>query len=501
MNWTKICLGLSAAVGGFVAVLSDVLQKNQASAVDKIDYSLQTTLSVSSHPVLVMSILIGLAVALCFIFGAESNKRAFYIGASIPSILMTLVPYELPKSLPPAPVPATGLVPAPGPQHGTLLGPWKVFAQSEQPEAARARVEVHVRTQDNRPIDETVFTLIDQRTQKIFGRSKVRGGDFAFYVPTRPIGSYLLRVEVVGYQTMQLFFQVLPNHNKSISISLESSSLPLQIQRLFKIPTQPAPETPYVRLKLDEIEVKQDGGPGTTRWGFDVFANDRLLFSVPEKRFDDKASPPRYPMGAGDKTEARVEIPAAQDISLRIAGYRPPRAEGHSTVPAGLAASGKGIDPVRVTVPGNPRDGDFQFQFSFSSQPATTQNASAVASLRLDDITVYEDGGVGATKWLFDVFMDDRLLFTVPERSYDDKASPPKYSPRPEDNAAGNVGVAAEYFTIRVCGHRTPPRADGSIILSGRQSNSESPNKVIPVRVPQNPRKGDFNFLVSIERH
>ena len=239
MNWTsRLYLGFSGAMGGILAALSDILQKDQASAVMKIHDSLRTTLGVPSHPLLVVGMLVGFAVALCFIFDARTNRRAFYIGASIPSILMTIVPYRVAPSLGSNRSQAMNSVAAPAGLGSVLLTPWKVFAQSAQENKSEIGVEVHLHTADNRPVDQAVYTLIKRGSEEIVGRSAIKGADFSFYVVP---DTYRLRIEVAGYRIVELELPAraaAPDTQNMApwgpwSIPLVPTSIPVQIQRVF----------------------------------------------------------------------------------------------------------------------------------------------------------------------------------------------------------------------------------------------------------------------------
>jgi len=485
----RFYLGLSSAFGGLLAALSDILQKDQASAVMKIHYSLRTTLGAPSNPLLVVGMLVGFGVALCFIFGADSNKRAFYIGASIPSILMTLVPYKPVPNLPSDPGHLANSVAPPAHLARKLLDPWVVLAQSTQELKSGLRVEVHLQTSDHQPVAQAVFSLTQAGSERIIGRSTVKGADFAFYVVP---GTYGLTVEVAGYRIVRFF--VSAGSTTAWYVTLVPTSIPLQIQRILIPPTQQVVGYSFAKLKLSEIEAVQDGGWGATRWGFDLFAGERLLFSVPDRPYDDRASPPWYRMD--DKAEARIQISIFETapLRLRVVGHRPPQAEGEVTVPLeSVTTSAQSLAPLHVSVASNPRAGDFQFHFALSREAEQNPAGTTGVTVRLDEIVVKEDGGVGSANWSFDVFGGENLLFTLPEKAYNDKTSP-RYSPQSDGKSSGDVEVAGETVRIRVRGHH-PPQAEGSAAIRSIESGS-SIGTVIPVRVPEDQRKGDFNFRV-----
>jgi hypothetical protein len=228
----KICLGLSAAIGGLLAVLADIMQKQDASAVEQLKSALGAVLQVRTYPGVVGLLLIALSVALSFIFSADSNKKSFYVGASILAIMMTSVPYDAKPGL------STGSVlhPASGAEKAAanlgwwdgLMIPAQVFAQSGAPAAHGSPVTVQVETADQKPIGIAIFSLVDPSSGQVVARSRVQGNKFTFYV-TNP--QYLLRVQVDGYAIAERSLNPPP---PSLTVSLTPSSVPLAIQRLFR---------------------------------------------------------------------------------------------------------------------------------------------------------------------------------------------------------------------------------------------------------------------------
>ena len=71
----SMCLGLSAATGGLLAVLSDIAQKQDASAVEHLQSALTGVLGLRTYPAVVVLALIVLAVALSFIFQVVGDRR------------------------------------------------------------------------------------------------------------------------------------------------------------------------------------------------------------------------------------------------------------------------------------------------------------------------------------------------------------------------------------------------------------------------------------------
>jgi hypothetical protein len=221
-----MCLGLSAATGGLLAVLSDIAQKQDASAVEHLQSALAGVMGVRTYPALVAVVLIVLAVALSFIFNADSNKKAFYIGASILAIMMTAVPYNAPPSLSATPTAKTVAAPVSLGWWDRLMLPGQVYAQNAP--AGSYAVDVHLQTDNGKTVSRATFTLLDSNSGEVLARSRVQSGNFTFYAPNRPC---TLRVQVDGYAIAE---RPLPGASKSVTIQLTASGVPLALQRLFR---------------------------------------------------------------------------------------------------------------------------------------------------------------------------------------------------------------------------------------------------------------------------
>ncbi len=75
-----------------------------------------------------------------------------------------------------------------------------------------------------------------------------------------------------------------------------------------------------VWIRLDQIQVFDDGSVGTTRWRFDVFVNGAKAFSTPVAGYTDDVI--TYRMRAGDRSMETQASSAGGLIEIRIAGYR-----------------------------------------------------------------------------------------------------------------------------------------------------------------------------------
>jgi len=225
----KIYIGLSGAFGGVLAILADLIQKEQASAVVKVDEALRTTLMLSISPLIVALFLVGFSVALCFVFSVDSSKSAFYRGASILTVLMTLVPYKVPLSIPTTPEQAQPPVQSSFLDHVFVPA---VYAQAPAVAQAKFRIDVRLTTSNGKKVPSAIYTLIDPATGATIARSNVQGSEFSFYVTGR---DYLLRVEAPNYSIAQRSLNV--KSSQTLTIPLSATWMPLAIQRVWRSPS------------------------------------------------------------------------------------------------------------------------------------------------------------------------------------------------------------------------------------------------------------------------
>jgi hypothetical protein len=113
-------------------------------------------------------------------------------------------------------------------------------------------------------------------------------------------------------------------------------------------------------------------------------------------------------------------------------------------LPAGAAAS---REAVRVSG-ARQHTGDFEFTFQL------VRTAAGLA-VRLDSIRVDHDGSAGATRWAFDVFVNDRHVGAVSPESYDDGRRPPVYVPRGAVETVVSGRSAKAPLAVRVIGFRS----------------------------------------------
>ncbi len=196
-------LGLSGLVGGVLCVFADLGLKNASSATLTIARNLQEIFKTSDsiHSILVTAfIILALAVSMCFIFPINSKDKAFFRGASVLAIAMTVVPINEPGSLKTSP---------------NSVG-----------------VNVMVQTPDAKSITEIVVELKNAQTKAIVARSKFSGGQFTFY---QDAGHYLIYFQVDGYKIESRELNLIEGEPpQTLRITLTPTRVPMFLQRILK---------------------------------------------------------------------------------------------------------------------------------------------------------------------------------------------------------------------------------------------------------------------------
>lgn len=76
-------------------------------------------------------------------------------------------------------------------------------------------------------------------------------------------------------------------------------------------------------IRLDEIEVYEDGSVLGTGWFFVVKVDKTLAFYLPETSYTDSEKPTVYRMSSEEKAEATFQITPGLDIEISVTGYIP----------------------------------------------------------------------------------------------------------------------------------------------------------------------------------
>lgn len=200
-----LTLYLCAAIGGLVATLADVVQKEEASATAKLTSVAALHLDTILHPLWTLWLLVFLSGLLCFVFQPRDRRSAFAIGAGVIAMIMTVTPYDQP---------ASGLPPAPAEQAGGALGPRLAFAGDDAATlrlvggATRSGERVHYMLENRSRLSATLgVSLFDKAAGREY-RQRVRIGprsDAALlFAPEDGVAGrrFLWRVDVDGAHAM-----------------------------------------------------------------------------------------------------------------------------------------------------------------------------------------------------------------------------------------------------------------------------------------------------------
>jgi hypothetical protein len=227
----RILIALSGAVGGILAILADLIQKDEASSVLRIAYGMQllTKFAIPSYFAAITVLFLG--VALCFIFEAKSPRKACYIGASILSIIMTAVPYKSPPPIGSSPnVEFNGSLGADA-QWSDFITPKSSYALTPTASGPLTKVHIHLKTSDNKKIREALINLREAKGRRIIGSDKIMQNDLEFMIGP---GLYILGVQASGYKIEERTLKINGSEEINVNINLEPSKLPLPFQKFFK---------------------------------------------------------------------------------------------------------------------------------------------------------------------------------------------------------------------------------------------------------------------------
>jgi hypothetical protein len=91
---TMVTIYICAAIGGVIAAIADIVQKEQASAVMKLTTVSARHLELAVPPLYVFAIVVFLGLLLCFVFQPGNRRAGFAVGAGVIASIMTVTPYR-----------------------------------------------------------------------------------------------------------------------------------------------------------------------------------------------------------------------------------------------------------------------------------------------------------------------------------------------------------------------------------------------------------------------
>lgn len=168
-----------AALGGLIASIADIVQKEEASAVVKITSLSARHLQVAVAPVSVLLLLVLLAAGLCFVFQPANRKASFSVGIGIIAIIMTLTPYRQPPT-------GSAELASSRMQFAALAAPradgplWLAQAPAD----GQIRLSLEIENPFAKPMEVQISVYDGTRKQEYRQRRSIRrSGSFSFNLP------------------------------------------------------------------------------------------------------------------------------------------------------------------------------------------------------------------------------------------------------------------------------------------------------------------------------
>ncbi|MCK7612081.1 hypothetical protein [Roseibium sediminicola] len=91
---TMLTIYACAAIGGTIAAIADLVQKEKASAVLKMTTISARHLDLAVPPLYIFLVVVFLGVLLCFVFQPSNRRAGFAVGAGVIASIMTVTPYQ-----------------------------------------------------------------------------------------------------------------------------------------------------------------------------------------------------------------------------------------------------------------------------------------------------------------------------------------------------------------------------------------------------------------------
>jgi hypothetical protein len=221
-----ICLILGG-MGAFMASLAELTAKREVSTILRVKEAVNSYLEIPIAPIYVILFFTILGVILTFASQTDDFKKALYVGASIITIFMTIVPNDLP--------PSPGGTNSPS-SRGSALQRYlsmamPAYAQDERRMQRMAEVVLTLTTHGEERINEAVITLRDSQSNRLIAQSKYTGDRFAFY---QNAGKYLMVIDVPGFKSQTRQITLEEGQTEEIHVELEPTWQPLFLQRIFR---------------------------------------------------------------------------------------------------------------------------------------------------------------------------------------------------------------------------------------------------------------------------
>lgn len=244
-------LAFAALFGSLIAVLADLIQKDVASATLRMSTMAHQHLALDASPVFWMLFLIVLGLGICFVQEPGTKQGAFWAGASVVALLMTVVPFKEQPSRPVAnasPSGSSGVLLASADDQ--ILLAQKSYIDEWAPKGT-SLLRLHLTAPGATP--DTIARITLSRVTP--------GGDVESWrqsLPVRSEGMVLsippeglertstirVTVEVPGYEIASATTTVAADARVDLEMRLDQTGKPLWLQRAIRRPSSSTPPSP-----------------------------------------------------------------------------------------------------------------------------------------------------------------------------------------------------------------------------------------------------------------
>jgi hypothetical protein len=218
----------SLALGGFgalVGVLADLTAKGSVSTVLRVTDAINGNLGMALQRIWIVLLFVVLGVVLTYASQVNDPKKALYVGASIITMFMTIIPNGLPPS-----VGSGSSAAAPEARGPLALLVGRALAQPTAGERGRGTVQVSLTTTDGRKPAEVILTVRDTGG-RVLGRSSFAASPIVF---PQDAGKYQIVIEAPGYEVHSEEVSVPPGGTAQVTAELKATWMPLPLQRIFR---------------------------------------------------------------------------------------------------------------------------------------------------------------------------------------------------------------------------------------------------------------------------
>ena len=123
-----------------------------------------------------------------------------------------------------------------------------------------------------------------------------------------------------------------------------------------------------VLLRLERVQVDNDGSMGSTDWTFEASIDGEPMFTVPMPSLSDKPGHNLARPAEAQQASVEVKLPPGKNVALAVRGFRTGWIPGSHAEVSGEAWLAQGIEKAAVTLKNDKPKGP-QFVLYFSAAP------------------------------------------------------------------------------------------------------------------------------------